>query len=166
MNESKVIVGISPSVAGLAALRYAVAESRRREVPLWAVRAYLFQSSGRTRALWLWDAELARESAELIAATFRLALGGMPDVPDLVVRTPNANTARALKDYVATPADLLVLGASDRLLSSVPRSCTRGAICPVIVVPPPEMAREGRRAARVLAREVAEALTESTSISG
>jgi hypothetical protein len=38
--EGRVVVGVSRSLAGLQALRYAVAEARRRVAPLVAVRAW------------------------------------------------------------------------------------------------------------------------------
>jgi hypothetical protein len=37
-GRGKVVVGISPSLSGLEALRFAIAEARRRQVPLAAVR--------------------------------------------------------------------------------------------------------------------------------
>jgi nucleotide-binding universal stress UspA family protein len=159
MDQSKVIVGISPSFAGLAAVRFAVAEARRREAPLFAVRAWRLRTGSRSRAMRVWETSMAAEAADLVAATFRQACGAVPSLPALVVRTPNADPATALVDAVSQPGDLLVLGASTRRLGSIPRACVRGAACPVIVVPAPEMARLSRRAARSLTRETAEALT-------
>jgi hypothetical protein len=49
-RDARVVVGVSQSLTGLQALRYGVAEARRRQVPLHAVRAWrLDMGMARTR---------------------------------------------------------------------------------------------------------------------
>lgn len=67
-----------------------------------------------------------------------------------------------LKSCVDSPHDLLVIGAARHRWFSggVVRRCARDAGCPVVVVPPPELARVvgGRLAARRMVREAAASL--------
>jgi hypothetical protein len=74
-----------------------------------------------------------------------------------VVRTPSGRTDVALQDHVTGDGDLLVVGAATSRWwgGGTVRGCVRGAGCPVVVVPPPAMARAGRVSGRRIAREVA-----------
>lgn len=155
MDDSKVIVGISPSLAGLEALRFAVAEARRREVPLWAVRAWMLDAGPRARNVWQWEATLSAEGRVLVEETFRLAVGHRPDDLDIAVRSPGGNAAAVLKSC-ACPSDLLVVGSSRYkwLPGGVARGVVKGAVCPVVVVPRPEMASLAGTSGTRLVREL------------
>ena len=119
----RVVAGVTGSVGNLQALRYAAAEARRREAPLLAA--------------WrrLWDA-------------FDAALGGLP--PDLHVEAAavRGDPGRVLVATAGQQDDLLVVGAGRRgvpwrlLRSRVSRYCLTHATCPVLVVPPSELAQE------------------------
>ena len=156
MDDSKVIVGVSPSLAGLEALRFAIAEARRREVPLWAVRAWMLDAGPRARNVWQWEATLSAEGRVLVEETFRLAVGQRPDDLDIAVRSPGGNAAAVLRGCVTCPSDLIVVGASRYkwLPGGVGRGVVKGAICPVVVVPRPEMARMAGTSGTRIAKEL------------
>jgi nucleotide-binding universal stress UspA family protein len=127
----RVFVGVDRSVPGLAALRFAVAEARRRGAPLYAVRV---------------SERLTMHEAVEIDAAFAEAMGGYPD--DLVVRReilvgPVADTLTRRARY---DTDVLIVGThggNRRHVfgpGSISRACVRKARCPVLVVPGPEMA--------------------------
>src|SRR5580692_1392496 len=134
----QVIVGVDDKAAGLAALRYAVAEARRRGMPLHAVRIQHTVCPGD-----FLDIDLA----------FALAFGGYPeDVP--VYRELQLGAAGpGLAARPHNPADLLVVGTSGRgwwhalWSGSASRVCLRKARCQVLIVPGPELGRRvrGRR---------------------
>ncbi|GLY02935.1 universal stress protein [Actinoplanes sp. NBRC 101535] len=155
----RVIVGVSGSPAGLAALRFAVAEAQRRGVGLWAVRSWQVAAGSRSRP-WGevgWDRAWERDAGQRVAAAFRCALGGVPVTPQVVVSTPAGAPGTALMDAVSGPGDLLVVGAGSRWWGGgVARLLVRRAPCPVLVVPPPALARvPGRRLVREVAGELA-----------
>lgn len=137
----RVFVGVDRSIPGLAALRFAVAEARRRGTALYAVRV--------VNALTL------AESGEIDTA-FHEALGGVPD--DLVVRRELlvGPVAETLARRARNPQDVLVVGTDGvsrwhGLWSrSISRECLRKAHCPVLIVPGPQMAIEVRRRHRWL----------------
>ncbi len=143
VNDARVIVGVSPSLSGLAALRVALAESRRRRMPLWAVRAWHIEFGPRARPSWEFERAVAADNRSLVEEAFRTAVGESPRQLGVVVRTPQGPAGVVLRDYLAGPDDLLVLGAPQSRWwgGRVLRAVTRGAVCPVIVVPPPELAR-------------------------
>jgi nucleotide-binding universal stress UspA family protein len=133
---SRVFVGVDRSIPGLAALRFAVAEARRRGAALHAIRV------ART---------VSPLEINLIDAAFADALGGMPR--DLVVHRelligPVADT---LARRACNAQDVLVVGTdgSGRWHGACPRSisrqCLRKAQCPVLIVPGPRLAIEARR---------------------
>jgi len=128
----RVFVGVDRSIPGLTALRFAVAEARRRGAPLFAVRV---------------SEHLTLREAHEIDEAFAEALGGYP--ADVVVRReilvgPVAETLTRRARY---DTDVLIVGthgASGRRRVfgnySISRDCVRRARCPVLVVPGPEMA--------------------------
>ena len=147
----RVIVGVTGSVGNLQALRIAAAEARRREAALVAVHAWVPPggelaerrcSVPELRQVWQ-DAAWRR-----LSEAFDAALGGRP--PDLpmepVVMRGDAGRILAL---AASQEDvLLVIGAGRRgvlprlLRHRVGRYCLAHAMCPVLVVPPSELAQE------------------------
>ena len=159
-TEQRVIVGIEDSVTGLQALRHGVAEARRRQATVYALRAWSGGTSMQLGAPPSWRVELAAAAAQLAQQAFVTALGGIP--PDIEVRVVavEETAGRALVTFADRDDDLLVVGDSQRpglarLRSGrVARYCARHAVCPVLVVPPPALARIGRISARELTREV------------
>ncbi|MDQ2894415.1 MAG: universal stress protein [Actinomycetota bacterium] len=119
-RESAVVVGLSPTPAGLAAIRFAFAEADRRGVRLTAVRA------GEPRAA-------ASDDAELDAGRERY-----PRVALDVIATLADPVTALLRE--AAGAGLLVLGAhhsEDRWstrLGPVPQSLVRHTSCPVVLI--------------------------------
>ena len=127
----RVFVGVDRSIPGLAALRFAVAEARRRGAPLHAVRV---------------TSELTLGEAQEIDAAFAESLGGYPD--DVVVHREVliGPVAETLTRRAHSSTDVLIVGTDGggrRHVfgpGSISRACVRKARCPVLVVPGPETA--------------------------
>ncbi|MFF4283416.1 universal stress protein [Streptomyces kronopolitis] len=146
-NVQRVIVGISESPAGLAALRYAVNEARRAKAVLMPVRAWTPPADANAYHQYpvpdtLRDYhQIARER---IADAFKKAMGGYPS--DLFVHSiaPWSPPGRALAELADAPDAILVIGAARRnwlrslLGTSVRNYCLDRTRCPVISVPPPQ----------------------------
>lgn len=137
----RIVVGVSTSLPGLAALRYAVAEGRRRGLTaITVVRSWPDADHGRKPSP-PWAAELARASAQLIDEAVTAAFGMLPTRIALLHSTPRGRPGPALVDLVDDADDLIVLGSRRHrwLGSGVARHCIRLAPCPVLVVPPPSL---------------------------
>ena len=139
-QRPRVVVGIDGTVAGLRALRSAVAEARRRGAVLHAVRAWTFGTNG--QGAWPgWIEDQRRLSVELIAKVFADTMGGLPVDVDLVAVSALGPPGPVLTDYAHRDDDLLVVGThrgtwlTRPLRHSVPRYCVAHANCPVLVVP-------------------------------
>ena len=147
----RVIVGVTGSVGNLQALRCAAAEARRREAVLVAVHAWTPPggdlaerrfSVPELRQVWQ-DAAWRR-----LRDAFDAALGGPP--PDLRVEpvVMRGDAGRVLVAAASRGDDLLIVGAGRRgllwrlLHRRVCRYCLVRAACPVLVVPPSELAQE------------------------
>jgi len=136
-GHPRVIVGVDDSLTGLAALRTAVAEARRRGLPLHALRA-------RTSGIPCID-------DDLIEATFISALGGRPADVEIHTEVANGTIRQSIAESATHPGDLIVVGNSGRGIlhafwsGSVSRSCLREARCAVLAVPAPELARTAPR---------------------
>ncbi len=136
----RVVVGVDDSLAGLAALRAAVAEARRRGCPLHAVRA---SAAGQPLA-----------DQKTILTAFLEALGSIPLDVDVHLTVSMLCVKDALRRSATDPRDLIIVGSSGGgfwhalWTGSVSRSLLRGAICPVLAVPAPEMARVASRSLR------------------
>jgi nucleotide-binding universal stress UspA family protein len=146
----RVVVGVSESLAGLAALRVAAAEARRRSVELFAVRVSVPPRPAPGPIEPYWDVQ-AQDAMAIIDDAFARAMGGVPH--DIAVRmvTTRGSSGPMLLDHADVEDDLLVVGASRRpwplrivSMSSPVRYCVARARCPVLVVPPPGMALDGR----------------------
>lgn len=155
----RVVVGVSGSLASLAALRYATALARRASVPLLAVLAWeppegegLYARRPDREWARLWG-EAARDR---LWSAFADALGAAPEdlaVERRIVRDAPAAALRAAADR---PGDLLVVGVASRRgrlarlrRRPVLRAVQERAACPVLTVPGPAL-RPGE--ARVLRR--------------
>ncbi|MEU7069753.1 universal stress protein [Streptomyces narbonensis] len=155
----RVVVGVSGSLASLAALRYATALARRESVPLLAVLAwgppegeglYARRPDGEWARLW------CAEARDRLNGAFAEALGAAP--ADLAVerRIVRDAPAAALRAAADRHGDLLVIGAARRRgrLARLRRRRVLCAVqhhadCPVLTVPGPVL-RPGE--ARVLRR--------------
>ncbi|WP_433294253.1 universal stress protein [Actinoplanes sp. CA-030573] len=162
-TERKVVVGVSQSLAGLAALRFALDLAHRRSVPLWAVRVWRLEVGPRAQPSAEWERAIAAEARRYVDDCFRAATGHAVRDLGVIVRTPSGRTDVALHHYLTDGGDLLVVGAAARRWWSggTVRRCVRGAGCPVIVVPAPDLARTGRFSARRIAREAAAELSRT-----
>ncbi|HEU0241112.1 MAG TPA: universal stress protein [Micromonosporaceae bacterium] len=143
-DTGHVVVGITASLAGYQALRYAVAQARARRVPLIAVQTFAPSGPG-GGALWR---EAVREAAARdVADAFNAAMGGVPaDVP-VSIELSASGPGPGLVEIANQPDDLLVIGGCDAprigrwRRAAVAGYCARHAICPVVITPPPSMAR-------------------------
>ncbi|MGW6397893.1 universal stress protein [Streptomyces sp. NPDC055134] len=149
----QVVVGVSDSLGGLAALRAAAEQARRSGRVLVAVLAweppegeglYVRRPDPQWARHWYGDARARLDRA------FAEALGGPPQDVDLVRRVVRARPVRALCEAVAGPDDLLVIGVHPRRMwrGRIHRHVVAHAGCPVLTVPAPPLARQELRALR------------------
>ncbi|MEV4532803.1 universal stress protein [Asanoa sp. NPDC049518] len=144
--RSRIVVGVSPSLAGLQALRYAVKVARERGGTVDAVRVWLFRPLWRdTTATFERRVHLA-EAELLIPHAFDAAMGGPPADVRVDPVVLEGLTGQSLVEHAGEDADLLVVGGDRRgshLLGSGPvtRYSVRHARCPIVVVPPPALAQ-------------------------
>jgi nucleotide-binding universal stress UspA family protein len=156
----RVVVGVSESLAGLEALRVAVAEARLRDVQLLGVRAWAYKATTREPGVERWRREISSQAVRTLTRAFTTAMGGPPaDVPTELMVVEGL-PEKVLLAQADRPDDLLVIGASSDgfwwpTRTLVVRRCVRRARCRVLVVPPPELARLGKTGAmaRILRRE-------------
>jgi nucleotide-binding universal stress UspA family protein len=148
----RIIVGVTGSLANLAALHAGVAQARRSGVPLVAVRAWIpvggeiaYRRGPCPPLLQVWR----QHARDTLTHAFADAFGGIPTgvaVECVILRGEPGPTLVA----AAHPNDLLVVGSGRRGLlggfryRSVSRHCFTHACCPVLAVPPPAMIRELR----------------------
>ena len=160
--DGRVILGIAATIAGLQALRRAVEEARRRGVPLHAVRAWQAAPNWNGVETAQWRQEAEDDARAELREAFELAFGGVPT--DIAVRPVIVEGAphRVLVAQADRDSDLLVVGVHRRrhpwLPTGLGQYCRRHAGCPVLLVPPPELATTGRLGAlaRQLRRETEE----------
>ncbi len=164
-KAGRVVVGVHDSLAGLRALRLAVAEARRREATLHAVRVSLVPSQG-------FGPALLAEDRRAIEHAFATALGGFPTDLDVEMVALLGSPGPALTGYACRETDLLVVGAGRRgrlrrLLrgGGVAGHCVAHATCQVLAVPPQQLARAAttRAATRALHRDVRRLIETSPS---
>jgi len=135
-----VVVGVDDSLSGLAALRAAVSEARRRGMPVHAVRA---------RTTGLVGVDLG-----LMNTAFLTALGTYPTDIEIRQTVSVLTIEDALCRAAADPRSLIVVGCSGKgpwhalWSGSVVRGLMRRSRCPVLAVPVPEMSRSVRHAHR------------------
>ena len=146
----RIIVGVSGSPGSLQALRHAADLARMHQVPVVPVLAWMppggdladrSHPSAYLRNLWreaawqrLWDA-------------IGLAFGCIPDDLAIEVDVIRGEAGHVLVGLAFHPGDLLVIGAGRRgvlahaLSCRISRYCLAHAECPVIAVPPPDLAQ-------------------------
>ena len=144
--SGRVVVGFAPTPAGYQALRYGVEQATARRAPLVVVRAVRvepFEWSADTRIH-----TMVAVTAQ-VATAFGEAMGGVPSGLEARVVVDPGRADKALGAVATQPDDLLVLGACTRhrlwalVHGILLRRCLRTVSCPIVVVPPPAMAREG-----------------------
>ncbi|MFE0176918.1 universal stress protein [Streptomyces sp. NPDC059002] len=152
-TDGRVIVGVSGSLASLAALRAAAGEARRGGRELLAVIAW---EPPEGEALYLrhpdreWALHWEAEARARIDRAFDEVFGGPPPgigTRRLVVRD---RPGRALCRIADRPDDLVVLGARPgrRRATRIHRHVTAHAGCAVLTVPAPTVPKGLRRALR------------------
>lgn len=150
MHARRVIAGVSGSAGSLQALRYATEMARTESAVLAPVLAWTPPGgeladrrapcpqlrSAWTQAAWdrLWRA-------------IDLAIGGPPADLAFNPQIGRGPAGQVLTEAATQPDDVLVIGAGRRgarrlTACSVSRYCLGHAHCPVIAVPPPELAAE------------------------
>jgi len=139
-GQSRVVVGVSGSLASKAALQWAAAEAALRGATLHVVRAW--EPARRTAPYAVAGARLTgtedRDAVrDGLAATMLAAFG--PVTPDGVTAELAEGAPERVIVSRSADADLLVLGSSpasygDDQPGSVVRACLKLALCPVVVI--------------------------------
>lgn len=138
-----IVVGVDGSTSAQAALRFALAEARRRGATLRAVAAWHLPVAAYGGAFVPPDPELASELEPGVRRTLERALADAGDEAEGVEVEPvvrEGAPARVLLEE-AGEADLLVVGSRGLggfrglLLGSVSQQCSHHAPCPVVIVP-------------------------------
>jgi nucleotide-binding universal stress UspA family protein len=142
----RIIAGISGSPGSVHALRQAAGLARHHDALLIPVHAWLPPDSRRLpwpelRQLW------ADDAWQRLWDTLDRAFGGLPAglrAQPVVLR---GKPGRVLTGLARQPGDLLVIGAGrpeplwQRLGCGAARYCLAHAHCPVLAIPPPELAQ-------------------------
>ena len=156
----RVVVGVGESLAALQALRYAVAEARRRGSALRAVRVWQAGTPWHGYDVYQGRIGAGAAAESTIRRSFEQAMGGLPRDLDFELIAVEGAVGSALVAQASNDGDLLVVGVPNRrrwrfLQSTVDQDCARLASCPVVVVPAPALARNhGTRAlTRAIKRE-------------
>ncbi|MGJ5756030.1 universal stress protein family protein [Streptomyces puniciscabiei] len=154
-----VVVGVSDSLAGLAALRRGILEARRTRRTLVAVRAWEPPEGDALYRRWpepSWSRLWADEARQRLDRAFELAAGGAPADLRIVRRVVRGPAGPVLCSIAASPDDLLVIGvarprgpAARLHRRPVHRHVPARARCEVLVVAGPRLLP---REARILRR--------------
>ena len=155
-GRRRLVVGVSGSLASLAALREAAEEARRTGGTLLAVIAWA-PPEGERAYLRHPDRDWARHCRRVAHArlerAFDEAFGGLPPGVRVHKRVVRDLPWRALSEAADRPGDRLVLGTRGtgrgrRVAGPTVRRVLAHARCPVLAVPAPEMPRGLRSALR------------------
>ncbi len=150
-RPGRVVVGVDTTLSGLQALRVAVAHARQRQAELHAVRT--FEPPADPDALAATapgERPLASAASAAVERAFAETMGGRPaDVDVRTVIMPDA-PGPVLVGYACREDDLIVVGTGRRGRwwrrlrgGRVVQYCLAQAVCPVLVVPPPALSRDG-----------------------
>lgn len=151
------MVGVSGSLNSLGALRYGVSEVRANGGALWAVPAWSppgGEVGGRSAPPRVLVQERDSAADRRLRTAFDQTFGGVPDDLEVGLVVWRGRPAPALVGAAGLASDLLVLGPRRRWPRlpwsvSVAGQCSRLAICPLVVIPPPPLAGlVGRRVRR------------------
>ncbi|MGW0731663.1 universal stress protein [Streptomyces sp. NPDC002851] len=156
-HGGRVVVGVSDSPAGLAALRTAAAEARSSGRPLVAVHAW---EPPEGEVLYLrnpdriWATYWREQATGRLDRAFDAAFGGMPPGVEVEREVLRSRPDRALLRAADQPEDLLVIGAGRRGRGGrVQRRVLRRAAAAVLTVPAPAFPKGLRRRLRRLNAE-------------
>ena len=150
MHARRVIAGVSGSAGSLQALRYATEMARTESAVLVPVLAWTPPGgeladrrapNPQLRSAW------TQAAWERLWRAIDLAIGGPPADLAFTPQIGRGPAGQVLTDAATQPNDILVIGAGRRgarrlTACSVCRYCLGHAHCPVIAVPPPELAAE------------------------
>ena len=137
--RGRILLGVGEDATESPAVRFAVDEARRREVPLEAVRAWRCPAHETTDHP-LMAGEPARLHEERAVEALEWALKDLPADADVRRRTVEGPARKVLAD-LSHEADLLVVGAKRReghfgiQLGRVAHAVLHHSACPVAVVP-------------------------------
>jgi len=153
LGVDRLIVGTSGSPGSLQALRYGEGLARAHDAVLVPVIAWELPGGDRAHRTGL-SGELGKACRDLACQRLREALlavwGEVPDDPLVQPHVERGPAGWVLVNLACRPGDVLVVGAGRRAalarlaFSGVSRYCLARAQCPVLAVPPPELARELR----------------------
>jgi nucleotide-binding universal stress UspA family protein len=146
----RVVTGVSGSAGSLQALRYAAEMARDNQSVLAPVLAWT--PPGGDIADRRYPCETLRAAWKQAAwdrlwQAMDLAIGGPPEDIELRPEIARGAPGQVLTMVARQPGDVLVIGAGRQGLgrlvrSSAARYCLGHGACPVIAVPPPELAAE------------------------
>jgi nucleotide-binding universal stress UspA family protein len=149
----RIIVGVSGSPASLQALRYGARLAHLQDAAVLAVLAWTppggelaerSHPSAYLREIWV---EAARQR---LLTAIDLGLGGVPPGIAFNMQVARGEPGSVLVGSAIEDGDVLVIGAGRRgpirraLACRVSRYCLAHASCPVVAVPPSELAHESR----------------------
>jgi nucleotide-binding universal stress UspA family protein len=175
MQVKRVVVGVSGSAGSLVALRYAADLAQDHNAELVPVLAWTPPGGeladrrhpcAELRVVW---AENARER---LGKAIELAIGGPAAGPRLEPRVVRGVTGEVLTRVAQQSGDVLIVGtgrhgALRRLASGrVARFCLAHAACPVIAVPPADLADVAHRLRGPLDRHRAHPEDELLHVAG
>lgn len=138
-TTGQIVVGVDGSPAGQRALRWALAEARRRNDEVQAVIAWRRDTFDTGQSI---SSAAADEAAAVLANQIEAVPADERVVP--IVRIIREGRPGEVLTAAAKRADLLIIGShghSHRLqevLGSTAEECVRRASCPVVVLPVPQ----------------------------
>jgi nucleotide-binding universal stress UspA family protein len=153
VNITRVVTGVNGSPGSLQALRYAAELARTYDAEL--MPAYAWTPPGgdiadrrfpnyELREVW------KKAARDRLWQAVELGIGGPPGELKFGPKVIRGEAGPALINLASQPGDLLVIGAgrhgavSRSLSARVARYCLGHAACPVIAVPPAELAHPAR----------------------
>ena len=151
MFARRIVVGVSGSAGSLQALRYAVQLARKEAATLAPVLAWTPPGGDMAdrrcpnpelRRIW------TQAASDRLCQAIELAIGGTPADVEFAPAIVRGEAGQALTDVADAPGDVLVIGAGrrgilSRLLGSrVSKYCLAHARCPLVAVPPSQLAGE------------------------
>lgn len=153
----RVVVGVSGSPGSLHALRFAVEQARALEATLVPVIAW--QPPGGDSVARPYPRDVTDEWADAaetrLLTAFDQGLGGPPLELPTEPHVVRGRAGQVLVAFADRPHDLLVVGRGRRggiirssLCGRVTRHCLAYAGCPVLTVPPTELATDAGRSLR------------------
>jgi len=149
VQVKRVVVGVTSSAGSLQALRFAADLARYHEAMLIAVHAWMPPGgemadrrypSPELRAVW------ERAAWDRFWAAVELALGGTPAEVGFMPEVLRSEPGQALVLLAREPGDVLVIGTGRHgplrrmMRCHVARYCLAHAVCPVVAVPPSQLA--------------------------